>query len=204
MLPPHDLVPVFNPGLMSGRPVPGEVAPVSAQGPSNLNGVASSGGLPQKVDTAPQSFPMATVPRLPPVIPMDTSQQQEAGNDAPKIPPLMGIRPNLPSLNPPPPAQLPPPPTLSSAQTAPVATQQASLHPAVPPLGGSMPVAGGGGTGVVATATAPPKAPSTQATPPRASQPPPPGVSTGARVGGAEIAGKQMRPKEDEESKYVM
>ena len=194
---------------MSGRPVTGEVPPVSSQGLSNSNGVASGGGgaVPPNVDTAPQSFPMATVPRLPPVTPMDTSQAQETTNDTPKIPPLMGIRPNVSALNPPPPAQLPPSQALPSVQlppAVPVATQQATPHPVVTPLGGNMPGGGGGGpaTPVVATATNRPTPP-----PPSIHALDGPGqaasavVSNDAKQGIAGASGKQMRTKDDEDSK---
>ena len=86
---------------MSGRP--GEGAPIS--NPSN-----SVGGTVNPVKSNPEyavpQFPTATVPQVSPS--MDTIQKQSQNDNSgtSKIPPLMGLRPNVSSIPSLPPVQL--------------------------------------------------------------------------------------------------
>lgn len=184
---------------MSERPVTGEGTPLTYSAPSNPNGIASNvaiGGTtinPPKPDINPAPhLPTVTVPHsLLPATSVNPPLQQQAqpeGNDPPKIPPLMAIRPNISSLPPPPPSQLPHlPPAAQFPSTALLRAALPTTYP-IPPAGN--PVLGGP---VPSPSKVPPKTHT-----PDAQGKKPTSVSTGALHQGAPGPGKQMKGKEED------
>lgn len=135
---------------MSGRPDTGEGSPLSNPTLSNSNG--GSAGLPSvnstSPDTVPQSLPATgTVHHTT----MDTIHHSDIKNGtSSQIPPLMGIRPNLPAVPQPQSGQLPPspPPVQLPPQPLPAATTQQQQQQ----LSGGTPGQSGPGSSAAVTA----------------------------------------------------